>query len=100
MINFKENLIFNMFKDTSVIGAKKFKAKIEKMYSGVDYSTIYRKILNYQIEKYGDELRPANGNYHNYIRNFKDKSCGRRNKRCMRNNLNYETNKLIERNEV
>ena len=57
-----EQLIFNMYKDTNVIG-KKFKDKMKKTYKlkDIEISNIRARISKYQIEKYGSALEVDNG---------------------------------------
>lgn len=47
-----EELLFTMFKDTELVSAKKFKAKIKK-YKVDDPTELYKRIVNYQVKKYG-----------------------------------------------
>ena len=54
----REELIFNMYKDTS-IGCKKLKNILYKKFGILDdeiSTRIYTKINNYQIEKYGARI--------------------------------------------
>ena len=55
MENKKEELIFAMFKDTELISAKKFKVKVKK-YKVDDPTELYKRIVNYQIKKYGKTI--------------------------------------------
>lgn len=98
MTQFKENLIFQLFKDKPLGCSKRFKENISKKFDNIDYTRVYRKIINYQIETYGSELRNNSGT--TYIRAFRDKSGTRRNYKSIRNSLNNGTNRIIERNEV
>ena len=56
----KIELIFNMYKDMD-IGAKKFRAIINKQYNLNDkeITDLYAKINNYQIKKYGERLNKS-----------------------------------------
>lgn len=53
----KEELIFNMYKDSVVIG-KKFRKEISRTYKlkNTEISNICAKISKYQIERYGSSL--------------------------------------------
>lgn len=57
-----ELLIFNMYKDTNIIG-KPFKDKIKKAYKlkDIEISNIRARINKYQIEKYGSALEIDKG---------------------------------------
>lgn len=100
MTQFKENIIFNMLKDIPTKSAKRFKDEVFKKFEITceSASELYRKIINYQINKYGSQLDFVSSS--RYIENFRDKSTKRINYKRSRNELNYETKKLIERNEV
>lgn len=50
-----EEFLFAMFKDTELISAKKFKVKIKK-YKVEDPTELYKRIVNYQIKKYGKTI--------------------------------------------
>ena len=98
MVQFKENMIFQMFKDKSIGCAQKFKTEIKKLFDIDNTSDIYRKIVNYQIATYGQQIK--SGVTNTYIKNFKSKGAKQRNYKKERNSLNFNTNKIIERNEV
>lgn len=50
--NFIEEFIFAKYKDRSIGNAKKFKGLVKKRFDGVDLDGLYRRIVNYQVEKY------------------------------------------------
>lgn len=52
---FEENYIFNKYKDTAFISCKDFRKKVEK-YIKIDVRDVYAKIVNYQINTYGETL--------------------------------------------
>lgn len=55
--NFIENIIFAKEKDKVLGGSKKFRKHILETYDlEVNVSDIYKRIINYQIEKYGEVL--------------------------------------------
>lgn len=54
-MNFKEKLLFELYKDKPIINAKSFKRKIYSI-PGIDCNMLYRKVVNYQIEKYGETI--------------------------------------------
>ena len=49
-----EQQIFDELKDTSIKGARYYRAKYEG--SDIDISRLYRRIVNYQIQEYGHTL--------------------------------------------
>lgn len=49
-----EQQIFDELKDTSIKGARYYRAKYEG--SDIDISRLYRRIINYQIKEYGCTL--------------------------------------------
>lgn len=51
----KEKLLFEMYKDTNLIGAQYFKKEMRK-YKLEDPNALYIKIINYQVKKYGGTL--------------------------------------------
>lgn len=55
-----EQQIFDELKDTSIRSAEYFKAKYEG--ADIDYSRLYRRIVNYQIKEYGHSLN-TNAHY-------------------------------------
>ena len=52
---FEENYIFEKYKDTPLKNSKEFRKKIEK-HINIDVSSVYAKIINYQIKTYGTTL--------------------------------------------
>lgn len=55
---FKEEYLFTQYKDKAIKNATQFKGEIRKKYGvlEVDLTELYRKIVNYQIKKYGKHL--------------------------------------------
>lgn len=50
----KEKIIFENEKDNPFRNAETFRKKVKELYNiEADYSDIYRKIINYQLKKYG-----------------------------------------------
>ncbi|MCQ2978235.1 MAG: hypothetical protein MJ245_00360 [Clostridia bacterium] len=56
MVDFKEELAFEEYKDKNLFNAKKFKKDIKKKFGFEPDGSLYRKIINYQIKKYGHAL--------------------------------------------
>lgn len=55
-----EELIFEMYKNQTLTSAKKFKNDIQKNFKNIDCYDLYRRIVNFQIEKYGCALNTRN----------------------------------------
>ena len=76
-----EEKIFNELKD----GYIKNIEVIRKMYKGyeVDFTDVYRRIVNYQVKKYGQSLHASNNYFHSLeeCRNLSDKSNKRKHKK-------------------
>lgn len=51
-----DNLIFEVYKDKIIINASRFREQVQKDYGFIPSSDLYRKIINYQINKYGTQL--------------------------------------------
>lgn len=56
LVDFKENIIFENEKDTAFASVKQFRYKVYKEYKYRATSSLYRKVVNYQIETYGRTL--------------------------------------------
>lgn len=61
LVDFKENLIFETYKNRSLQNAGKFKKEIEKKYGLKPSFNLYKKIINYQIKTYGYSLEKDSG---------------------------------------
>lgn len=53
----KEKLLFEMYKDKPIKSIKIFKTIMHEKYKIENSTNLYAKINNYQIEKYGTNLR-------------------------------------------
>lgn len=53
---FKEEYAFLMLKDKCFKNARECKGRIVRKFKNVDVDALYRRILNYQIKKYGRGL--------------------------------------------
>lgn len=59
-MNFKEHLLFELYKDLPIDNTQAFDNLIKKanlMSDDIKISTIFRNICNYQIKTYGEQLR-------------------------------------------
>ena len=56
LVDFKERMIFEREKDFYEVNCKSFIYKMWYKYKVVVSPALYRKIINYQIEKYGQSL--------------------------------------------
>ena len=52
---FLENQVFVELKDSSIPGINYLRLKYQG--TGIDFSRLYRRLINYQIKTYGRELR-------------------------------------------
>lgn len=59
-MDFKENFLFEKYKDCNLKSSGEFRNKLRKSnfkdYEDVDIGELYRRIVNYQIKKYGNSL--------------------------------------------
>ena len=51
-----EEFIFQVYKDKPIYGAKRFKKECKDLYNYKPTSDLYARIVNYQIEKYGEMI--------------------------------------------
>ena len=76
-----EEKIFNELKDSYI---KNIEA-IRRIYKGydIDFTDVYRRIVNYQVKKYGQSLHSSNNFFHSLeeCRNLSDKSNKRKHKK-------------------
>ena len=93
---FKENLLFEEYKDTPLRSAKGLFNDIKKKYDYDSSSDLYKKIVNYQIKKYGDVLKSRGSSRLSYGRIHNRKSRRYINEWQY---ANYYQNKVIERSE-
>ena len=56
MNSFKEDYIFEIYKDNHINGSKKFIKEVKDKYNLDITSSLYNKIINYQVKKYGGQL--------------------------------------------
>lgn len=72
LVDFKENLIFQREKDLAIESSDKFYKKLRDVYAYENdrkiLSNLYRKIVNYQIKKYGAMLSDSDCNYGKFTR--------------------------------
>lgn len=66
LVDFKENIIFEKEKDLALESSSKFYERIKKIYKYTDIrrlSLLYRKIINYQVKKYGSAISDNDCHY-------------------------------------
>lgn len=72
LVDFKERIIFEKEKDLVLESSEKFYKKLRDIYKYNpdvrNLSNLYRKIINYQINKYGATLSDSDCNYGNHTR--------------------------------
>lgn len=93
---FKENLLFEKYKDKQVRSCKGLFNDIKREYDYEVSSDLYKKIINYQIKKYGSSLRESGKLRRSFF--------GVPNQKAKRkiiewSNRDYRLKKFIERNE-
>jgi len=77
----KEEFLFELYKDTTQTGDELKRAELQKKYPDVKISDLHRRIVNYQIEKYGYSLNNFGANRMDYkIRMMKIRNEKRRKK--------------------
>lgn len=53
-----EDIVFNLYKD-NIITCKAFREEVSRLYKIENTQDLFVRIVNYQIEKYGHQLRYA-----------------------------------------
>lgn len=55
----KVDMLFELYKESSLGNSEKFRKEITSKYniSDEEFTELYRRIVNYQVEKYGETLR-------------------------------------------
>lgn len=96
MENFKEDYLFNIYKDKHVHSAKFLIAEIKKDYGIEVDNQLHRRIINYQVEKYGGQLQY--GGSTDFIPPKRNRNHNHRMKDIKNNSDAYELNKFLERN--
>ena len=51
-----ERILFEMYKDTAELFYLQDRNKIKEKYPNINFSSLYTKVVNYQIKKYGIQL--------------------------------------------
>lgn len=74
LVDFKEKLIFEEYKETVIKTSADFKKEVKEKYNFVASSNLYAKIVNYQIEKYGATLNYSSITARDFDRNFHNKT--------------------------
>ena len=65
-----EDLLFEMYKDNPTGCSNKFYDRMKKNHKLDDAVSLYRRIINYQVQKYGESL---GGNYNEKSRLWQKK---------------------------
>ena len=63
----KEQLLFEMYKDTTKTGDENLRSELQKKYPDVNISNLHIRIINYQVKKYGRSLNSRAMIKQNYI---------------------------------
>lgn len=73
----KEELLFQMFKDTVETGSEYRRNELQKKYPDVKISELHIRIVNYQVKKYGKSLNSRGFIKTDYLNKRKRKENGR-----------------------
>lgn len=92
-----EELIFNAFKDKSLRSGEAFYQLIKKDYGYIATSNLYRRIVNYQIKKYGISL--YNLNQREYQKYFSQREPTKRKQKNCRDYISFREKRRIEKIE-
>lgn len=93
---FKEQLIFEEYKDRYLWSANKFKNEIKTKYGIKVSSDLYKKLINYQINKYGSQITDCCKI--DYINKEQNRNHDRRQRDLKNNQDSYELEKFMKRN--
>lgn len=74
LVDFKEKIIFEEYKDKAFENSSSFKKEIKDKYNYIASSDLYTRIINYQIKKYGGSLSYSNTIGVAFVENFNQKS--------------------------
>lgn len=55
----KDDIVFVLFKDETLHGKNEFKKSVKKYGSQINIDNVYLRIINYQVDKYGQTLSDA-----------------------------------------
>lgn len=95
LVDFKENIVFEEYKEKVLKKAKDFRDEVKKQHGFEPSSDLYKRIINYQIKKYGTTLV---GSYViEEIKNFGNKKRTVRLKRIESNERKRKCKEFIER---
>lgn len=97
MKDFCNNIIFQMYKDNDLQSCRLFIQRIKEKYDldVADIREIYRTIINYQVEHYGEQLK--NSRSMQYIPKSMNRNQRHRQKDLMHNKDDYEFEKFLKR---
>lgn len=98
LVDFKDNLIFEEYKDKETLSAFSLKKEIKDKYGYVP-KDIYAKIINYQIKKYGRALSKCNSAILEFENKGKFEGASHKSRKRSREVMGekYRTDTLIER---
>ena len=74
LVDFKEKIIFEEYKDKAFENSSAFKKEIKDKYNYIASSDLYTRIINYQIKKYGRSISYSNATGVDFVENFTQKS--------------------------
>lgn len=97
MNEFKEEYIFEIYKDKYLGGSKNFIKEIKDNFNLTVTDDLYKKIINYQVKKYGRQL--DYGGHIEYIPKNKNRNRKRRLRDVENAKDSEDYKKFLERND-
>lgn len=98
MDQFKEQVVFELEKDTPFQGKREFTFQIYRKYGFKPSSALYRDIVNYQICNYGHTFNCTK--IRDYVNRFSSNNSRRRIRVRENNREHFELEKMVERNDI
>jgi hypothetical protein len=98
MDQFKEQVVFELEKETPFQGKREFTFYIYRKYGFKPTSALYRDIVNYQICNYGRTFNVTK--IRDYIPKFSSKNIKRRIRVRENNKDQFDLEKMVERNDI
>ena len=98
MRDFCNNIVYQLYKDCDLQSCRLFIQRIKEKYNldVVDIREIYRTIINYQVETYGEQLK--NSRSMQYIPKSMNRNQRHRQHDLINNKDGYEYRKFLKRN--
>ena len=99
MNEFNIRLLFEMYKDKAIMGRRKFAWNMIKKHhiSDEEAKRIYDMILNYQIDRYGEQINFFRSGFKMFNTNFDGNSRNQRRKRINNTIRNRQEEEVLKR---